>query len=194
MNIGILGTGAFGIALATCAFNNKNKVTMWTKFEDEYNMLKEYHKNIKVLPDTIIPEKIEFTLDMEECIKDKDLIIMVIPSSAYEDVCVELQKIVSKEQIICIASKGIHNGIFLSDIVSNYLDNNICAISGPSFAIDLISNKPIGLSIASKNLKVCDKVITALSSPNLRLTKSSDVIGIQLCGQLKMLLRLVLVF
>ena len=39
MNIGILGTGAFGIALATCAFNNKNKVTMWTKFEDEYNML-----------------------------------------------------------------------------------------------------------------------------------------------------------
>ena len=185
MNIGILGTGAFGIALATCAFNNKNKVTMWTKFEDEYNMLKEYHKNIKVLPDTIIPEEIEFTLDMEECIKDKDLIIMVIPSSAYEDVCIELQKIVSKEQIICIASKGIHNGIFLSDIVSNYLDNDICAISGPSFAIDLISNKPIGLSIASKNLKVCDKVITALSSPNLRLTKSSDVIGIQLCGTIK---------
>ena len=78
MNIGILGTGAFGIALATCAFNNKNKVTMWTKFEDEYNMLKEYHKNIKVLPDTIIPEEIEFTLDMEECIKDKDLNIALV--------------------------------------------------------------------------------------------------------------------
>ena len=40
MKIGILGTGVFGIALSSILHKNGNDITMWTKFEDELNDLK----------------------------------------------------------------------------------------------------------------------------------------------------------
>lgn len=185
MNIGILGTGAFGIALAITAFKNKNQITMWTKFEDEYDMLIEYRKNIKVLPDVTIPTEIDITLNIEKCVKDKDLIIIVVPSNTYNDVCNELTKYINQNQIICIASKGIYEGKFLSEIAKKYLKNNIAVISGPSFAIDLISNKPIGLSIASENDNTNKKIIKAFENNNLNLIETNDVIGVQICGTIK---------
>ena len=185
MNIGILGTGAFGIALALTALKNKNQVTMWTKFEDEYNMLIEHRKNIKTLPDVTIPNEIKITISMKECIENKDLIIIVIPSSTYNDVCKELTNYINKKQIICIASKGIHNGKFLSEIVSSHLENDISVISGPSFAIDLTSEKPIGLSLASEKENITKKIIKAFESNNLNLVETNDIIGVQICGTIK---------
>lgn len=185
MNIGILGTGAYGIALAITALKNKNNVTMWTKFDDEYNMLHLYHKNIKALPDVTIPREINITLNMEECVLNKDLIIMVIPSSTYDEVCNELTKYINKNQIICIASKGTYNDKFLSDIVNQYLDNDVAIISGPSFAIDLISNKPIGLSIACNKNEICEKISSILENNELIFSSTNDIIGIQICGTIK---------
>lgn len=186
MNIGVIGTGAYGIALAIIAFKNKNKITMWTKFEDEYEMLIKYRKNIKALPDAEIPRGINITLDLKEGIQDQDIIILAIPSNNYTEICKEMNQYIDDKQIICIASKGItSDNRFLSEIVSEYLSNNICVISGPSFAIDLLSKGPIGLSIAGNYQESNKKVEIALTNDELSFDLSEDIIGIQICGTIK---------
>ena len=57
MNISILGTGAYGLALAMM-FHKNNKVKMWTKFESEKEELIKTHENKKVLPGVKIPKDI----------------------------------------------------------------------------------------------------------------------------------------
>ncbi len=186
MNIGIIGTGAYGIALAIHAIKNNNKVTMWTKFDDEYNMLKESHKNIKALPNTIIPKEIMITMDLKKCIQNKDLIILAIPSNSYEEVCGSMQQYINENQIICIASKGItSNNQLLNAIVEKYLKNDIVILSGPSFAIDLIEDHPIGLTLASKNISCCKQIEEYLSNQNLCFDITSDTQGVQICGIIK---------
>ena len=39
MNVAIIGTGAYGMALASVFYNNKCNVKMWTNSEEEKNML-----------------------------------------------------------------------------------------------------------------------------------------------------------
>lgn len=186
MNIGIIGTGAYGIALAIVANKNNNKVTMWTKFEDEYNMLMESHKNIKALPNTTIPQEIKITLDLKECIQNKDLIILAIPSNNYEEIVKEIQNDINEKQMICIASKGItSNNQLLSTIVEKYLKNDIVVLSGPSFAIDLVEEHPIGLTLASKNISCCNQIEKCLSNQNICFDITSDIQGVQICGTIK---------
>ncbi len=188
MNVAILGTGAYGLALSKVLYDNKCKITLWSNFLEEVNILKEERENKERLRGYIIPNDIEITLDLEESIKDKDLIIIAVPAGAVNDVSKKLSKIIDKKQHICIASKGIEQNTcsFLSDVVKRHIKTNkIGIISGGSFAIDMIGGVPIGLSLATKN-KETEKVIKqALQNKYLKLRTTSDLIGVQLCGSIK---------
>ena len=58
MKVAILGTGAYGLALSLMVNENKCDITMWTKFDDEKEMLECYHENKRVLPGVKIPDNI----------------------------------------------------------------------------------------------------------------------------------------
>ncbi len=45
MKVCVLGCGAYGIALAMMLVRNNHDITMWTKFEDEKNMLETKREN-----------------------------------------------------------------------------------------------------------------------------------------------------
>ena len=67
----------------------------------------------------------------------------------------------------------------------NLNTKNIGVISGPSFAIDLITNMPIGLSIASKKKKTRVLAKQALQNSHVKLRETTDVIGVEICGSIK---------
>ena len=66
MNISILGTGAYGLALAMMFHKNKHNIKMWTKFEEEKERIVKDHENKKVLPGVKIPEDIYISNDFKE--------------------------------------------------------------------------------------------------------------------------------
>ena len=66
MKIGILGTGAYGLALAIALNKNKdNEIIMWTKLEHEKEEIEKYHEYHKVLPNIKIPEKKKITTSLK---------------------------------------------------------------------------------------------------------------------------------
>ena len=69
-NIAVIGTGAYGIALASIFDENKCFVTMWTKFENEKEEILTKRSNERVLPGFRISDTINITTDIKECVKD----------------------------------------------------------------------------------------------------------------------------
>ncbi len=188
MKIGIFGTGAYGMALCSILSDNNNEVTMWTKFEAEKNILIEKQGNPDLLEGYTLPNNVVITTSIEECVKDSDLLIIAIPAPFVTDLCIELSKYTNKLTNICIASKGIERktGYFISDIVQKYTDiENISVISGPSFAIDIVTRKPIGLTVAATNDNLGKLVVSCFENDYVKLRRTNDIIGVEICGAIK---------
>ena len=43
-------------------------------------MLKEFHEQKEKLPGVILPDDMVFTADLEEAVKDKDILVLAVPS------------------------------------------------------------------------------------------------------------------
>ena len=187
MKIGLFGTGAYGMALSSILIDNNCEVTMWTKFSEEKNNLEKTRMNEQYIPNFKLDESIKLTTSVEECIKDKDLLIIAIPAAFVNDLCISITPYIKDNHII-IATKGIEQktGYFVSEIVENNLNTkNVAVISGPSFAIDIVSKMPSGLSIASKSRETIELGKKAFETNYVKLEETDDVVGVELCGSIK---------
>ena len=187
MKIGLFGAGAYGMALSSILAHNRCDVTMWTRFDAEKKQLETTRMNEKYIPNFKIDESIKITTKVEEAIKDQDLIIIAIPAAFVDSVCQQMKPFI-KEHHILIATKGIEQGtgLFINEIVEKHLNtNNIAVISGPSFAVDLITKKPAGLSLGSRSPETILLAKQALQNNYIKLRDTSDIIGVEICGSIK---------
>ncbi|MDD4643931.1 MAG: NAD(P)-binding domain-containing protein, partial [Bacilli bacterium] len=187
MKIAILGTGAYGLSLALMADQNDNQIMMWTKFKDEKDLLVMNYGNPKLLPNVIMPSNIGYTTDMKECVEGSDIILIMVPAGAVDDVSKELQKYY-QEQYICIGSKGIEQDtcLFVEDVVRKHIKTKkLAVISGPSFAVDIASYVPIGLTLASEDKQTLKVIKQALENEHLKIRTCDDVVGVEVCGSIK---------
>lgn len=187
MKIGLFGTGAYGMAISSILIENHCEVTMWTKLEDEKNELEKTRKNEKRIPGFKLDDSIKLTTSVEECIKDKDLLIIAIPAAFVDSLCASMTPYINDNHIL-IATKGIEQGtgLFINEIVEKHLDTkNVAVISGPSFAVDLVTKMPAGLSLASKSSETILLAKQALQNDYIKLRDTNDVIGVEVCGSIK---------
>lgn len=188
MKVTILGSGAYGIALALMFNENKCDITLWEKFEEHAKQIRETRINNRVLPNVLIPKNIKIMSDLEESIKNSELIVIAIPAGFVDEVASELSKYIKKGQHICIATKGIEQDtcLFIDDVVQKYIKTkNIAAISGPSFAVDIANHVPIGLTLATKNKKTAALIHQGLENKTLKLRDTDDLVGTEICGSIK---------
>ena len=186
MKICILGTGAYGIALASIFYNNNCSIKMWTNSEEEKNLLINDRKSPKI--DYELPKDICITNDMKEATSNCDIIVMVVPAKFVDNVSSELAKYYNNKQTICIASKGIEQNtcLFLYDVVKKNINTNkIAVISGGTFAVDIVKKVPIGLSLATDNDKTKEIVMKAMHNYYVKLRPTNDIVGTELCGAIK---------
>lgn len=174
MNITILGCGAYGTALSTIIKENNN-ITMWNKFDKEIIQLKKENPSIN------------YTTNLEESIKESELIIIAIPINFLEKTAKELKKYY-KNQSILIASKGIdiENNLFAHQIINKHIKtNNIGAISGGTFAIDMQNKKIMGLTLGTKSKTLKEQVKNNIENKYLKIQYTNDLIGTEICGAIK---------
>lgn len=186
MKIGILGAGAYGMAMTSVFDNNGHKIKIWSNSEEEVNLLLANHKSNKI--DYIIPDDFVITTDMKLVVMDADIIVIAVPSEFVRNVCMELNKYFKEEQIICIASKGIENNscLFMDDVVRQCIKtDNIAVISGGTFAEDMVKEVPVGLTLATKSKLAGDMMLKAMENDYVKIQITDDIIGTEICGSIK---------
>ena len=187
MKVTILGTGAYGLALSKILVENKNEVVMWTTFEGEKNELLETKSSPK-LKDFKLDDSVVITTDLEESIRNSKLIVIAIPTAFVTDVCKKIKNYIKPNQHICIASKGIEQDtcLFIHDMIKKQIKTKyIGAISGPTFAVDLVKCVPVGLAVASKSKITLNIIREAFVNDHFKLIPTNDIIGIEVCGSVK---------
>ena len=186
MKVAILGCGAYGLALASILVKNKVNVTMWSYSNEEKEILTKSRKSNK-LENYKIPECINFSTDMNEVVKDCNLIVIAVPTFSFESTVIKLKECIDKRQSVLIATKGIQQDtcLFLHDVFKKHCKNKIAVISGPSFAVDIVKEVPIGLSLATKYNSVDIVVRKCFENELTKFRRTNDIIGVEVCGSIK---------
>ena len=186
MNIGIIGSGAYGIALASIAESNNHNVCVWTRREEEKEKLDKKRQSDR-LPGFDIPKNIKFTTDLEECVSNSDLVVLVVPAYAFEEVLKKLKGILKTRIPVLIATKGIQQDtcLFLHDVFRKYCSNKYAVISGPTFAADIVKDSAIGMSLGTKYNNVEQVVRKCFENSRTKFRRTKDVVGVEICASVK---------
>ena len=109
MNIGILGAGTWGIALARMLDLNGHNVTVWSVLPREIEQL-EATRSHPNLPGIVLPAEIGYTTSMAEACRHKDIILFAVPSVFVRSTAEKAAPLIAEDQIIVDVAKGIEEG------------------------------------------------------------------------------------
>lgn len=185
-NVAVIGSGSWGVALATHLAKLGNNVKVWSFSELERDMLNNERKS-KFLPDLIIPQNIYCSNNFEEVLEGTDFIMHVTPSKFTRETVRKYKEYV-KTQPIIICGKGFERETLstLDTVIQEELPNTkIGVFSGPSHAEEVSIGVPTVMVIASKHKDVCEMIQDTFMSPELRVYTSEDVKGVELGGAFK---------
>ena len=190
MNITILGTGVYGLSMAVALSKNEsNKITMWTESSDNLKKFDDYKKHgIDAFNGVKIPKSINITDSYETALIDAQIVFIMCAAKYVGEVSKKMKPYINKNQIFIIGSKGIEQGScrFVHEVfLSNIKTKKLGVISGPSFAIDIANEEPIGLACAVKSHEVFTEVSKIYKGTNIKLRESKDMVGTELCGSIK---------
>lgn len=187
-NIGVIGGGAWGTALAQSACLAGCNVTLWAREEDTVNDINQNHINSAFLKDVPLDPKLRATTDLET-IANQDAILIVTPAQFVRSVLSDLAPFLQSSSVpLIICAKGIEQSSskLMTDVVSETVPNATPAIlSGPSFASDVAKGLPTAVTLAAENKTLGKELANALSHKALRPYWSDDLIGVQIGGAIK---------
>ena len=185
-NIAIIGSGSWGVALATHLAKLGNNIKIWSFDEEEKNIINN-EKGCKFLPNLKLPENIYCSLDFREVIEGADFILHVTPSKFTRSIFKQYKQYVGNKPII-ICSKGFEKESLktLDEVILDEMPNaRIGVLSGPSHAEEVSIGIPTAIVIASKYKEVQTMVQDLFMNEKMRVYASDDVIGVELGGALK---------
>ena len=186
MNIAIIGSGSWGVALAIHLASVGNNVKIWSFMEEERDLINNERK-CKFLPGVELSENISCSTDFEEVIKDSKMILHVTPSKFTRNIFKQYKQYVGNKPVI-ICSKGFEKETLetLDEVILEEMPTaKVGALSGPSHAEEVSIAIPTALVIASKHQNILKMVQDAFMSEKMRIYTSNDVKGVELGGALK---------
>ena len=156
--VGIIGAGSWGTALSLVLANNGHSVEIWSIVENEIEMLKEKHEHIDKLPGVKLPDSITFTTDIEETIKNNDILVLAVPSVFTRSTAVKMAPFVKKGQIIVCVAKGIEENTLMtiSDVVESEIPcADVAVMCGPSHAEEVGQLLPTTVVAGGTEASIC---------------------------------------
>ncbi|MCK4274552.1 MAG: NAD(P)-dependent glycerol-3-phosphate dehydrogenase [Dehalococcoidales bacterium] len=194
--IAIIGTTSWGITLATLLANKGTEVRLWARTQREANKLRKKGPDPARFPGVTLPEKIVITSRMGEALDDASAVILPVPSATMRQNISQVASHLTKSTIVISAAKGLEIGSNkrMSQVIAEEIDprfeSNICVLSGPNLAREIMQNHPAAAVVAAEDTKTAKKAQRLLTCPNFCVFTNSDVIGVELGGTLKNIIAL----
>ncbi len=197
-NIGVLGAGTWGTALARMLAVNSHNVTMWSALPQELIELKNTRKH-KNLPGSTLPESISYTPDIHEICQGRDILLFAVPSPYVRTTARACLPHLAPFQVIVDVAKGIEAGslMTMSQVIQSEVDSQpglqgvrVVALSGPTHAEEVALDLPTAIVASSEDMAAADKAQDIFMNPNFRVYTNNDVIGVELGGAVKNIIAL----
>lgn len=185
MKAAVVGSGAWGTALAIRLCLNGHDVTMWT-FEKELIPEMEQTRRNPRLPGAVLPKGLKISGDYA-CIRGCKLVVMASPSFPLRSVCQNAAPYIDDDAVVVSVTKGLEQGTHLrmSQVVAQETGKEVVVLTGPSHAEEVSVNIPTGLLAASADQALAEFVQDTFMADTLRVYTSPDPAGAELAAALK---------
>ena len=186
MNVAIIGSGSWGVALAIHLAKLGHNIKIWSFDEEEKRIINEERK-CKFLKNAVITDNIKCYTNFEDVVIDSDFILHVTPSKFTRNIFKQYKKYVEDKPVI-ICSKGFEGNSLkrLDEVLQEEKEDiRLAALSGPSYASEVSKKIPTAVILASKDNKLLDDVSDLLMNEYMRIYESNDIIGVEVGGALK---------
>ncbi|NIY71411.1 NAD(P)-dependent glycerol-3-phosphate dehydrogenase [Marivivens donghaensis] len=184
MSIAVAGAGAFGTALAVSLAQN-GPVTLWARDAEAVKTMSETRQNPR-LDGVTLHENIHVSADIETVFA-ADTILLAVPAQKLRGFLSEhADRLEGKSLVSC--AKGIDASTMTGTVTSIrevVPESTAALLTGPSFAADIARNLPTALTLACQDDEAGALLQKQLTTPNLRLYRTTDTVGAELGGSLK---------
>jgi glycerol-3-phosphate dehydrogenase (NAD(P)+) len=184
MNVTVLGSGAWGAALAKVLHDNGHAVTLWDRNPDLLAELRQ-GRSERLLPGVALPTAWATTTDLAAAAADRDALVVAIPSQFFREV---VRRVPEHTGLFVSVTKGIEfeTGETMSRILREFAPpERVAALSGPSFAREVALGIPTTVVAASENMATAQQVQALFHRPEFRIYRSTDILGVEYGGALK---------
>ncbi|HSW73481.1 MAG TPA: NAD(P)H-dependent glycerol-3-phosphate dehydrogenase [Chlamydiales bacterium] len=188
--IGYLGGGTWGFCLASLLASNGHDVTLWNRTQDMTEQFRKARSHPK-LGDYQAPSHMRYTSDLEEAVKDAEVIVESITSAGIRPLFETVLRIRSKPCPIVLTSKGIeqNTGLLLPEVLCQVLDQDkspfVGALSGPSHAEEVIKKLPTSVVCSAYDPEIMMLILQLFTTPHFRVYPNSDILGVSFGGAMK---------
>lgn len=188
MNIAILGCGNWGSVFGIIQQKNGHRVKIWEFDKARAEYVQKTRDNRPFLLNYKIPDSIQIDWRLKDVLQDNELIVFAVPCQTLKGVLKEMKKIgINGERFLSLI-KGIDIKTLQlpSTIIKNELNiKEYYVLSGPSIANEIIRNEPTAVVLAGRDSGITKKLQKEISTKNLRIYLSNDIIGVELGGAVK---------
>ena len=133
---------------------------------------------------------------IEEAADGADLIVWAVPSQKLRQNVSQFKDRLTSSMILMSAAKGLemNSGKRMSQLMAEEiapaLGQQICVLSGPNLAREIVQGLPAASIIAAQNMAVAERARELMDSPEFLIFTTDDVIGVELSGALKNIMAL----
>lgn len=191
LQVGVIGAGAWGTALADQLAKKGHAVTLWAYEPEVVEALRTTRENRIFLPGHLVAGSIVPTNDLAQAVHKKDMVVVAVPSHHVRRIACNFRNELGRNTMLVSATKGIENQslMTMSEVYSDTLESNFhrsfVALSGPSFAAEVARGLPTAVTVASWDHRTAVRAQHALSTTYFRCYTSTDVKGVEMGGALK---------
>ena len=185
MKAAVVGSGAWGTALAIRLCKNGHDVTLWTFEKDLIPQMEQERQNPR-LPGAKLPMELKISADYA-CVQDCKLVVIACPSFPIRSVCRGIAPYLCQDAVLVSVTKGLESGTTLrmSEVVQQETSHKVVALTGPSHAEEVALDLPTGCLAACEDQSLAEFVQDAFMAQNFRIYTSPDIVGAELGGALK---------
>lgn len=185
-NIGVVGLGNWGTALAQHLARSGHRVIGWAREPEIVDGITKTHHNPLALSEVELSPNLVPTGDLN-LTASQDFVVLVVSSSALKSTISSLK--LKPTSVLVSAVKGLDSESLETPLqLATHLlpkGTKLACISGPSFARDVVADKPCSVVSASKDDSTAQAVAEIFSARSFRVYTSTDPLGVELGGVLK---------
>lgn len=187
-SVAVIGGGSWGTALAVHLGRLGLSTRLWVRNAELVGLIRSTGENPWYLPGIPLPTSLHATPELPEALEGGELVIIVVPSHAFDGVAEAVARRLPKGTRILSGTKGLEpeGARRMSEILTaRFPASPIAVLSGPTFAREVALSHPTAAVVASADAEVARTLQRLLSSRQFRLYTNRDVVGVEIGGALK---------
>jgi glycerol-3-phosphate dehydrogenase (NAD(P)+) len=183
----VVGAGSWGTTIATLVAQN-TATSLWTRRAELADEINAQHTNHAYLGDYELPHNLVASVDLEQLVKQADVIAMAVPSLGFRLVAQQVAQYIGNNVPVMSLSKGLESETLLrmSEVLGAVMPNNPCAVlSGPNLAREILQGQPAASVVGCADDEIAKQLQELFSRPTFRLYTNRDVVGCEVGGVVK---------